>query len=109
MPASPVGHSEWKSEQELGPTLCIRLYFYAAIVQLQNPVGHGQTNAAAPGFGGEIEIEYLLANLVGNAGSLVCNAQYREFALLLEDDTQCPAFGHRLGAILNHVQRSLLD
>ena len=63
------------------------------MVELKNPVRHGQTDSAAAALGGEVEVEDLLADIFGDSGPLVGDAQDGGHALLLENDFESPPSG----------------
>src|SRR5579863_132552 len=109
MPASPFRGGERNSQPELRATACTRFYFYAAVVQLQNSIRHGQPDAAAARFGGEIQIENLPDDLFRNPRTLIADSQQRRLVRFLKDNIQAAAFGHRLGAILHDVEHCLLQ
>jgi len=109
MPASPFRSSEWNSQQEFCAPPWNRLYFYASVVQLKNAIGHRQANTAASGFGSEVEVKDFFANVVGDSGALVGDAEEGEFAFFFKDDAEGTAFGHGLGAVLDDVEGGLLD
>jgi hypothetical protein len=95
------------------------LYFYTAVVELKNAICHGESDAAATGLGGEVEVEDLLADIVWDSGAFVGDAKNGEFAaifvsvLILPAFFECYAeratFGHGLCAVLDDVDHSLLD
>jgi hypothetical protein len=85
------------------------LYFYASIVQLENAIGHCQTDAAAASFGCEVEVKDFFAYVVGDSRPLIGNAEHSEFAFFLQDDAKGSAIGHGLRAVLDNVEGGLLD
>ena len=96
---SPIRASQRNAQQEFRSASCIRFYFDAAVMQLEDAVGHRQADAAASGFCSEVEVENLLANLVGNAGALIGDAQDGVPAVCFQPDLQLAAFGHGLRAV----------
>jgi len=86
VPATPIRNGKWNSQYKFRPLPWSRLYFYASVVQLENAVGHGEADTASPAFSGEVEVEDLLSNVVGDSLAFVRNAHQGEFALLLERD-----------------------
>src|SRR6185312_14818133 len=101
MPASPIRGGEWNSQLEFRAAAYIRLYVDAAVVQLKNAVRHGKANAAA---------------LIGNTQDRRLQSRQswavavgRPPAFFFEGDLQGPTRGHGLGAVLNHVERRLLE
>ena len=79
------------------------------MMQLENPVSHRQAYAAAFAFGGEVEVEDLLPNLLGDARALVADAQNCRLAVLFENDLERAAMLHGLCAVLDHVEHRLLE
>src|SRR3569833_3109041 len=53
MPTSPFRGCEWNAQKEVRTTAHFRLYVDAAVVQLQNAVGHGQADATTTALGRE--------------------------------------------------------
>ena len=79
------------------------------MVQLQNAIGHGQADPAAFALGGEIQIENLLPDFVGNAASFIGDAQDGVPLVLFQNHPQAAPFRHGLGPILNDIERGLLE
>ena len=105
------------------------------MMQLENSIGHGQADAAAAGFGGEVEVKDLLAQVFGDTGALIGDADEgiagagrgggqtpRCIAAIAGSSTvfqnsrsssrvtsRRAALRHGLRAILNHVEQGLLE
>src|SRR4051812_29891873 len=84
VPTSPFRGCEWNAQEELRTTTHFRLYVDAAVVQLQNAVGHCQADPAAAALSGEVEVEDFLPDLRRNADSVISDAQDRHSALFFK-------------------------
>jgi len=109
MPATPFRGGQRYAQREFCATVLSRLYVHASVMQLKNSIGHGQSDSAAAALGGEVKIEDFFANFFGNAHPLVGDAQHCHLAVGFERHLELAPLGHRLRAVLDHVEGGLLE
>ncbi len=81
-----------------------RFEFHRPIVPLQNLISLCQTNAAAIFFSGEVKLENLVVQLLGNAAAPIVDLDHHHLVLAPRRDGKQSSLRHRLDSIQHDVE-----